>query len=100
MNGFGRYDKVDWYFGRRTCYRYNWTSCYFEEKKDRELKKQAGGDDNFGSQSDFSMSDDEKKAKEYIEQYKSSYPKESIKAGLINFGISDSDAENYINKYM
>lgn len=45
------------------------------------------------------LSDNEKKAKEYIIQYKATYQKDSIKAGLINMGLSDSESESYLSKY-
>ncbi|MFP4402623.1 MAG: hypothetical protein ACLFPL_05350 [Candidatus Nanoarchaeia archaeon] len=41
----------------------------------------------------------ELKAKEYIEQYQSSYPKESIQQGLLNFNITNGQASALVNKY-
>lgn len=41
----------------------------------------------------------EDKAKQYIEAYKSQYPKESIKTGLKNLGISEFEADEYLEKY-
>lgn len=45
------------------------------------------------------LTENEKKAKTYIETYKSSYPKESILQGLVAIGINSSEAQSYIDKY-
>lgn len=51
------------------------------------------------STSEPGISENELTAKKYIEDYKSQYPKESIKTALINSGISENEVENYLNKY-
>lgn len=51
------------------------------------------------SQNQSSLSLNEEKAKEYIEMYKSQYPRDSVKSGLLNMEISDLEAEGYLNKY-
>ena len=38
-------------------------------------------------------------AKNYIENYKSQYPKESIQQGLVQIGITDEQAKQLIEKY-
>ncbi|MDA3856109.1 MAG: hypothetical protein PF569_07670 [Candidatus Woesearchaeota archaeon] len=45
------------------------------------------------------LNENEKKAQEYIIQYKSTYSKESVKTGLLNMGLSDSESESYLSKY-
>lgn len=37
--------------------------------------------------------------KTYIEQYKSSYPRDSIKTALLNSGNSESEVERYLVKF-
>lgn len=54
---------------------------------------------NDASQADI-LSEQELMAKNYIEQYKTSYPRDSIKQGLLQTGLSDSQAESYLGKYM
>lgn len=81
----------------------------FKKKKEREEKKLRESDPNYYnndndsadafSGGDSPMSEEEKKAKDYIEQYKSEYTKEAIVLGLHNFGISDDDAQQYVEKY-
>lgn len=51
------------------------------------------------SESSQNMSKEEETARNYIEQYKSQYPQESIKQGLLNYGISAEAADDYIKKY-
>lgn len=46
------------------------------------------------------LSENEKMAKQYIESYKSTYPKESIKQGLINQGMKEQEVNSYITKYL
>lgn len=46
-----------------------------------------------------SLSAEEESSKTYIEQYKSMYPRESIKSALINNGNSEENVENWLNKY-
>ena len=69
--------------------------------KHRAAKKARGNLDfelsyNQGSDS----SENETKAQTYISQYKVQYPRESIKQGLLNMGIEDTEAETYLSKYM
>ena len=45
------------------------------------------------------ISNEENSAKEYISTYKTEYSIEAIKTGLMNMGISDSTAQEYIRKY-
>lgn len=54
---------------------------------------------NISVDTNNSISAEEKSAKNYILQYKEQYPIESIKAGLINMGISESNAQSYVNRY-
>ena len=46
------------------------------------------------------MSDAEEKAKNYINQYKDSYPRESLKVTLVNSGNSEGDVNSWLDKYM
>lgn len=46
-----------------------------------------------------SISPQEQTAKEYIESYKSQYPRESIKTALINSGNSSEDVDAWLTKY-
>lgn len=41
----------------------------------------------------------DEKSKAYIEQYKSSYPKESLEQGLLNFGVTPEEAKKLVEKY-
>ncbi len=71
--------------------------------KSRKAKKSSSSDDYDYSAVDSSSSGsggNEDKARDYIMQYKGQYPRESLKQGLLNMGISDSEAEGYLNKYM
>lgn len=45
------------------------------------------------------ISRNEQLAKNYIEQYKNSYPKEAIKQGLINANIPENEIDTYLIKY-
>lgn len=45
------------------------------------------------------LSPAEEYAKNYILQYKASYPRESLKQALMGVGYSDVDVENWLNKY-
>jgi hypothetical protein len=46
-----------------------------------------------------SISQQEQNAKQYIETYKSQYPRDSIKIALMNTGLPESEVEEYLNKY-
>lgn len=54
-----------------------------------------------GSSMEYSsiLTENETKAKTYIETYKNSYSKESILQGLIVIGMSSSEAQSYLDKY-
>ena len=54
---------------------------------------------NNSSFSQESISTNEGQAKNYIEQYKSQFSRESIKTGLTNTGMSEDEIEKYLNKY-
>lgn len=41
----------------------------------------------------------DQKAKDYINQYKSSYPRESLEQGLLSFNITSQQAKELVNKY-
>ena len=43
--------------------------------------------------------DIEEQAKNYIEQYQASYPKESLEQGLLGLGITTEQAREVVNKY-
>ena len=45
------------------------------------------------------LSPSELNAKNYIEQYKSQFPRESIKTALVNTGIPASEVEKYLDIY-
>lgn len=68
----------------------------------RMVKKKAQTMQNYTYNPDMgnsNLSENEKKAQEYILQYKSTYSKESVKSGLLNMGLSDSESESYLAKY-
>lgn len=73
------------------------------KNKKRKLKEREEMMSNYGSySSSFSsneISPQEQVARKYIEDYKSSYSKESIKAALINSGNSEEDVNLWIEKY-
>lgn len=54
---------------------------------------------NYSSNTQEELSEAEKIAKKYIEDYKSQYPKESIRVALINNGNLEQDVDKWINKY-
>jgi len=69
-------------------------------KKKKEKQNLLNGySDESPSQSE-DISQNEQTAKDYINQYKSQYSKDSIKSGLLGMGISDSEAKDYLDKYM
>lgn len=41
----------------------------------------------------------EEQAKNYVEQYQASYPKESLEQGVMNLGITSEQAKEVVNKY-
>lgn len=41
----------------------------------------------------------ESQIKQYIEQYKSTYPKESIQQGILSYGITNEQAKSLVDKY-
>lgn len=49
--------------------------------------------------SDVELSQKEINAKNYIEQYKSQFPRESIKTALVNTGIASAEVDVYLDKY-
>ena len=49
--------------------------------------------------SDEDLSEEEKVAKEYINN-NSSYPRESLKSALIQTGYSEEDVEKWLDKYL
>lgn len=55
--------------------------------------------ENIANSSNNEISQSEIKAKNYIEQYKSQFSKESIRNALINAGTPGPDVDIYINKY-
>lgn len=46
------------------------------------------------------ISEAEKTAKQYIEQYKNDYPRDSLKQALTGTGNSEADVEAWLNKYL
>lgn len=73
------------------------------KNKKRKLKEEESMMSNYGSSSSSLSSNEispqEQVAKKYIEDYKTSYPKESIKTALINNGNSESDVNFWMDKY-
>jgi len=74
-----------------------------QKKKKKHEKEMAMMNQNYSNSSQNSesesLSSQEKSSKTYIEQYKSMYPRESIKSALVNNGNSEEDVENWLNKY-
>lgn len=67
-----------------------------------DMEKNAGFKNELSSSSivsDSNMTDDESNAKGYIEQYKSQFPRDSIKTSLVNSGVPSSDVDKYLKKY-
>jgi len=54
---------------------------------------------NFSDFNYTSISDNEKKAKIFIESYKSKFGREDIKNSLIKANMAESEIESYLNKY-
>ncbi|MCA9459688.1 MAG: hypothetical protein KC550_04025 [Nanoarchaeota archaeon] len=70
-------------------------------KKAAEEKAMMSGEStNNSSPATSSLSPQEEKAKTYIETYKSDYPRESLRSGLINNGNSETDVDTWLDKYM
>ncbi|NQZ84228.1 MAG: hypothetical protein HRU03_00785 [Nanoarchaeales archaeon] len=46
------------------------------------------------------ISTEEEKAKNYISQYKETYPRESLKVSLVNSGNSEGDVNSWLDKYL
>lgn len=72
-------------------------------KKKKKQQEEAYGQYNNSSTSDINSSNDDysnETIKNYILQYKSSYPRDSLKAALINSGNSESEVEKYLNKFL
>lgn len=63
-----------------------------KKKEDEEMMSKAYS-------SDSEISEEESRAKTYIEEYKTTYPIESLKQGLLQTGIDISKVEEYLNKY-
>jgi len=63
------------------------------EKEERMMMQ------NYGNKSSQGITPQEQAAKTYIESYKNQYPRSSIKTALVNNGNSETDVENWLNKY-
>ena len=63
-------------------------------KKKRKVEKDPS---NYASSLPTS---EEEKAERYVKTYMASFPRSSIKAGLVNMNISEDRAEIYLNRYM
>lgn len=76
---------------------------YFQHKN--KVKKEALEEDFYSSSASSSqitqepLSESEQQIKSYIEDYKSSYSKDSIKEALIQAGYEESKVEEMILKY-
>ena len=84
-----------------------WNQRRMKKKEEEEMydmpptdggsnEKQAGTETSGISEE---MSEEEKAVKSYIDMYKSSYPKESLVAALVNNGTPQERAEELVNKY-
>lgn len=69
------------------------------KQKEEEDMNLAYGSNSQNNLSKLELTESETIAKKYIEDYKSTYPKESIKTALINNGNLETDVDNWINKY-
>lgn len=81
-----------------------WNMQRMKRKKRQEMLLGSSYSQSMSMENDYNTptsisSELEEKAKNYILQYQSSYPKESVKQGLINLNISDNDAKSLIEKY-
>ena len=73
----------------------------------KRLAKKKQEEEFYNQQGDLSpkhatevISPEERSAKDYIEQYKGKYSRESIKQGLVSAGNSPENAQKYVDKYM
>ena len=73
-----------------------------KKKKDDHFDSMSSYSGSGGKAASFSptMSADEEKAKNYISQYKETYPRESLKVSLVNSGNTEADVESWLDKYM
>lgn len=74
------------------------------KKKKQKKKEQEAIMNNYpdsGTQDDATgtLTKEEETAKNYISQYKTQYPKDAVKQGLLQYGISDNNADKYLEKY-
>jgi len=76
---------------------------YLKKKKLAEEKAYSGYNNSSSSVPTTSSSVDgdysNETIKNYISEYKSTYPRDSIKSALINAGNSESEVEKYLNKF-
>jgi uncharacterized protein YacL len=70
-----------------------------EEEERMMMNSYSSGDNSNVSDDSVQISENEKIAKEYILQYKSTYPKESIKQALIQNGNLEDDVNKWLEKY-
>lgn len=69
-------------------------------KQKKALKKKKEANSNIQNKNNIeSLSQEELNAKNYIEQYKGSYPLESIKQGLLQSGYPEDKVNEWLNKY-
>ncbi|MFW6225622.1 MAG: hypothetical protein ACOC16_00790 [Nanoarchaeota archaeon] len=72
--------------------------------KNKKQKSKKGSleysNNNYSSQNQKDISQENETAKNYITNYKYQYSRESIKQGLMNSGISEVNAEQYLKKYL
>lgn len=71
-------------------------------KKETQFESMSSYSGEVNKTANFSptLSDAEEKAKNYINQYKDSYPRESLKVSLVNSGNSEPDVDSWLDKYM
>ena len=73
-------------------------------KKQKEIEMMnsaysSGGSTKESSIIEEELSSEELNAKNYIEQYKNDYPRDSLKQGLIQMGVIGDNIETYLVKY-
>jgi hypothetical protein len=71
-----------------------------QRMKKKKAEEEAMMMQNYNNSNNENLSPEEQNAKNYIEQYKNTYPRDSIKQGLINAGNDPQKVEEWLNKYM
>jgi len=73
-----------------------------KKKKDNALDNMVNYQKGSSQGANYSphLSEREEKGKNYITQYKDTYPRDALKAALVKAGNYESDVDDWLNKYL